>query len=142
MGQSPAGSSYGDIGMEFHQGKSYFGIKYLMESPIKTILPIKITDCNSIIMSVRAPVGDINLTNKSVCIGRGLCSIKYLVENSQEYLYNFLLAMKKYYIDNSTGTTFKAVTADTVSNTPVCLPPLREQHRIINKIKLLYEIIN
>ena len=66
MGQSPKGDSVGEFqhGIEFHQGKVYFGDKYIQESKQRTTTPTKIAEPNSVLLCVRAPVGKVNITNK------------------------------------------------------------------------------
>lgn len=142
MGQSPDGNSYGNVGVEFHQGKTFFGDKILNKSILKTNKPIKFAEQNSIVMSIRAPVGDINYTNRVICIGRGLCSIKYLGDSIQDFLFFVLSEKKQYFIENSTGTTFKAVNADTIMNMPLCYPPLNEQKRIVYKITKIFKEVD
>ena len=77
MGQSPPGNSYNEErkGTPFFQGKAEFTDKYPV---IKkwTTKPSKLALPNSILISVRAPVGDVNLCNVKCCIGRGLASIR------------------------------------------------------------------
>ena len=76
MGQSPKSQFYNKNkeGMPFLQGSSTFGLLYpsfeIYSSDIK-----KIAVNGSVLMSVRAPVGDLNIANYDICIGRGLCSI-------------------------------------------------------------------
>ena len=72
MGQSPKGETVtrNSNGIEFHQGKIYFTDKYIDKSPFSTSEPTKITS-NSVLLCVRAPVGEVNLVNREVCIGRG-----------------------------------------------------------------------
>ena len=139
MGQSPDGNTYGNIGMEFHQGKTFFTDKILGISNVKTSNPTKVVSANSIIMSVRAPVGDVNYCDRTICIGRGLCSFKEIIDGMNEYLYLILECNKKYFIDNSTGTTFKAVNSDIISNLIVKLPPYNEQQRIVHTLKNIYK---
>jgi type I restriction enzyme S subunit len=72
MGQSPSGESYNQSndGLPFYQGITEFGDKYV---DIKTFTnqPTKIIDENTILFSVRAPVGKVNFTKHRACIGRG-----------------------------------------------------------------------
>lgn len=77
MGQSPDGKSVSESpdGMEFHQGKVYFGEDYIGKSPQTTNAPQKIAEPNSVLLCVRAPVGIVNITNRKLCIGRGLCDV-------------------------------------------------------------------
>src|SRR3989344_9266302 len=94
MGQSPPGESYNENGkgIPFFQGKSEFTEKYPI---IKkwTTESSKIAEPNSILMSVRAPVGDVNLCNISCCIGRGLASIKPRDEIELLYVFYVLKVM-------------------------------------------------
>ncbi len=72
MGQSPPSSTYNDkgIGLPFLQGNAEFGETY--PTPILSCSqPIKIVEKNDILLSVRAPVGDVNITPSKSCIGRG-----------------------------------------------------------------------
>jgi len=82
MGQSPVGTSVTNdkSGVEFHQGKGCFTEKELSKSEAFTSAPTKLIDFEAILMSVRAPVGDVNLVNRTICIGRGLCAIKPLID--------------------------------------------------------------
>ena len=76
-----------------------------------------------ILMSVRAPVGAINIADKSYCIGRGLCAIAAKSGNN-DYL-RFLLQSKKIEFDRiSTGSTFKAINSSDLKNLEV---PSKEQ---------------
>ena len=89
MGQSPEGSTYNTLekGMEFHQGKALFGEMYLNKSNVYTSTPLKIAVPDSIVMSVRAPVGTCNLIDRTICIGRGLAAIIPKSEINLMYLY-------------------------------------------------------
>ena len=74
MGQSPDSYNVRDVGngVEFHQGKIFFGKKYLNKSNQITTHPTKIAEPDSILLCVRAPVGKINILQRKICIGRGL----------------------------------------------------------------------
>ena len=76
MGQSPKGTSYNNQrqGVPFLQGNKTFGSLYPVIDTWTTE-PTKIAKKDSVLMSVRAPVGDLNIANDNICIGRGLCSI-------------------------------------------------------------------
>ena len=111
MGQSPKGQYVIESGngIEFHQGKIFFGDKFLEKSDKVTLKPTKISYPNSILLCVRAPVGKINLCDREICIGRGLASIKPYTEESLNYLYYILLNYEKYFMKKATGSTFKAI---------------------------------
>ena len=140
MGQSPAGNtvSSNKNGVEFHQGKVNFGEMVLQESGQYTSEPKKIAEQNSVLLCVRAPVGKVNITNRKVCIGRGLCAISPFADMSIMFLYHLLEAYENVFVKQATGTTFIAITAETIKNQLIPLPPLEEQKRIADKICELY----
>lgn len=144
MGQSPKGDSISNSkqGIEFHQGKTLFTDKYLSLSIQKTDTPIKIATANSILLSVRAPVGKVNITKRNICIGRGLCAFKTLGPINPHYLFYILKAMEQTFVKQATGTTFIAVTGKVVKNQPFPLPPLAEQQRMVTKIDKLMALCN
>lgn len=142
MGQSPKGDSLNNKrGIEFHQGKICFSDKFLLESGIFTNEPTKIAEPNSILLCVRAPVGVVNITNNQICIGRGLCALTPFEGNADFYFY--LLQTLQYSFDNqSTGTTFKAISGEIIKNENIILPPLAEQQRIVQKIEELFHVLD
>ena len=77
-GQSPEGKYYNSDGkgMPFYQGKKDFGEKFLEEPSIWTTETPKVARKSDILMSVRAPVGPVNIATQDVCIGRGLAAIR------------------------------------------------------------------
>ena len=143
MGQSPTGESInGENGIEFHQGKIHFGESYLLSSCAYTDQPTKIADVDSLLLCVRAPVGVLNITQRRICIGRGLCVLKPKYETDNLYWLYVLSTYKDYFESNATGSTFKAISGDTIKNTVIKLPPRQEQQRILNCISSLYELLN
>ncbi|AWZ37840.1 type I restriction endonuclease subunit S [Ligilactobacillus murinus] len=143
MGQSPKGnnvtSEFSLNAVEFHQGKSDFGEKFLNPSGKYTSQITKEIEIPSIVMSVRAPVGDVNLTRKTIVIGRGLAAIQPY-GYSLEYLYHFLLTQKSILEQQATGTTFKAIGGEVLRNLPIALPAEKEQIRIVNLINSVFEV--
>lgn len=139
MGQSPKGQSVfeGDSGVEFHQGKVYFGENYLKYSNQSTNKPTKIVEPNTVLLCVRAPVGILNITARKICIGRGLCGINTLAGIDPKFVMNSLRAFKYEFIRKATGTTFVAITGEVVKTQLFPLPPLEEQKRILKKIEEL-----
>ena len=143
MGQSPAGESInGKNGIEFHQGKIHYGESYLLPSGVYTDHPTKIADVDSLLLCVRAPVGVLNITQRRICIGRGLCALKPKYVTDNLYWLYVLSTYKDYFESNATGSTFKAISGDTIKNTVIKLPPRQEQQRIFNCISSLYELLN
>jgi len=130
MGQSPESKYYNDkgIGLPFLQGNKTFGYKY-PEIDIFCSNPIKIAKKGEVLISVRAPVGDINIANQDICIGRGLASINSLF-NQNEFLFYCLKYSKNDLLASETGTVFGSINKDTLNNFSIPLPPLPEQKAI------------
>lgn len=144
MGQSPDGKSVSENsdGMEFHQGKVYFGEDYIQKSPQTTTAPTKLAEPNSVLLCVRAPVGIVNITDRELCIGRGLCDVIPLAGMNERFTLYLLRCFKDIFIKKATGTTFVAITGETVKNQVVPLPPLAEQDRIVAKIEELLPYVD
>lgn len=144
MGQSPKGTSVfeGDGGIEFHQGKVYFGNDYLEYSNQSTNKPTKIVEPSTVLLCVRAPVGILNITDRQICIGRGLCGINTFGGMDSKFVMHSLRAFKYDFIRKATGTTFVAITGEVVKNQLIPLPPLQEQKRIVAKIEELIPYVD
>ena len=97
MGQSPDGESISEstYGLEFHQGKMFFGEDYLQKSNQVTDKPTKIAEPNSVLLCVRAPVGIVNITEREICIGRGLCAISTYANMDAKYVLKLILSRKR-----------------------------------------------
>ena len=144
MGQSPNGESVseGIDGIEFHQGKIFFTSRIIEHSPQKTTMPTKIAPANSLLICVRAPVGKVNITDRELCIGRGLSAIIPYCEMTEVFLLYWFQTYENVFVKQSTGTTFKAISADIINNQLIPLPPLAEQKRIVTKIEELLPLID
>ena len=137
MGQSPEGINVGETvqGMEFHQGKIFFTDKIIGKSNQQTSEITKVAKENSILLCMRAPVGKINITDREICIGRGLSSIIPFFNVDTMFLYYLLETLESDFNKKATGSTFKAITGDIVRNQVIPLPPLAEQKRIVDVIE-------
>ncbi len=137
MGQSPEGINVGKTvqGMEFHQGKIFFTDKLIGKSNQQTSEITKVAKENSILLCMRAPVGKINITDREICIGRGLSSIIPFFNVDTMFLYYLLETLESDFNKKATGSTFKAITSDIVRNQAIPLPPLAEQKRIVAAIE-------
>ena len=116
MGQSPSSTNYNQDknGIPFMQGRKTFGDKYPTIDTWTTKLT-KIAPKGSVLMSVRAPVGDVNIAPCDLCIGRGLASIKMKNGNNQ-YLYYLLKNNSNLLKNKSTGTIFESINKDDLEN--------------------------
>ena len=110
--------------LNFIKGKVTLEKRFLNPSGKYTSQITKEIEIPSIVMSVRAPVGDVNLTRKTIVIGRGLAAIQPY-GYSLEYLYHFLLTQKSILEQQATGTTFKAIGGEVLRNLPIALPAER-----------------
>ena len=147
MGVSPSGNSITDIksekNIEFHQGKTYFGETMLLQSNVYTNEPKKYAEKNSIVMSVRAPVGDTNMVNRKISIGRGLCSILADEKISlTKYLYYYIKSNVDKLKAMSNGSTFEAINSESIRKFTVSLPPLEEQQRIVDILDRFDKLCN
>lgn len=143
MGQSPDGDSINEKeGTEFHQGKTCFGDRFLTHSHLYTSKPAKYAEANSVLLCVRAPVGFPNITQRRICIGRGLCSLSCKKEIINMFLYYSLLGKQAYFEKNSTGSTFKAISSKIVSNTTIPIPSLSEQQSVVSELDKINELIS
>ena len=144
MGSSPNGTSINrnGNGMEFHQGKICFTDKIIGHSISFTDKSVKLAKENSLLLCVRAPVGEVNITDRCVCIGRGLAAISPLSKMQTEFLFYWLQSFKKVLLQKATGSTFVAITADTVKNICIPLPPLEEQNRICKAIDKIFVVLD
>lgn len=131
MGQSPSSEYYNDqeIGLPLIQGNA--DISNGKSSPrIWTSQITKLCEIDDILLSVRAPVGEVSISLHRACIGRGICSIRYIYPSL--YLYYYLLFFKPKWINISQGSTFDAVTSNEVKKLLIPVPPLQEQQNIAN----------
>ena len=140
MGQSPESSfiSNNSDGMEFHQGKIHFTEKYIQKANNYTFSITKIAPKNAILLCVRAPVGVVNITEREICIGRGLCSIYPKYQIQSEFWFYWLQWQKDTFEQKATGTTFQAISIELIKNILIPLPPLSEQHRIVIAIEAMF----
>lgn len=140
MGQAPQGDMvlpYSDGSMEFHQGKIFFTDEIIGKSNVCCNTASKIAPEHSVLLCVRAPIGIVNITDRTIGIGRGLAAIAPIASSNIKFLFYLMRSQKNSFVKQGTGSTFKAITADVVFNQIVPLPPLAEQQRIVEKLDKL-----
>lgn len=142
MGQSPVGESLNEIdGTEFHQGKIYFGDLFLQHSPIKTISPTKLAKAGDILICVRAPVGVVNITDREVCIGRGLAALTPKENVPARFLLHLLRQKQPTIEQIATGSTFASITTDQLRAVDLPIPNKATWLRIAGIIgRIIYDI--
>ena len=123
MGQSPDGSSYNEDGegIIFYQGSTDFGLRF-PDIRQYTTSPSRYANKGDILMSVRAPVGALNIANNDCCIGRGLSALSSKI-GSMPHLYYLMNDFRlKFEGMNSAGTTFGSITKNELFSLPVIIP--------------------
>lgn len=142
MGQSPYSSTYNQdgVGLPFMQGKAEFGRIY--PNPDKWCSsPSRVAEQKDVLMSVRAPVGDVNIAPFKCAIGRGLAAIRAKQKSKFLYLFFYLYFAKKRLEDEGTGSTFKAINKGVLENFKIALPEIDEQKNIIAVLSKLQQAI-
>ncbi|WP_456025956.1 restriction endonuclease subunit S [Pseudomonas capeferrum] len=137
MGQSPIGESLNDSGegVEFFQGSTDFGWQFPTVRQYTT-QPTRMAKSGDILLSVRAPVGDMNIAHLDCCIGRGLAAL-----NSKDGFDGFLFYVMQYFKTvfdrrNSEGTTFGSINKDDLHSLPLAYPPtelLTEYDKVVTR---------
>lgn len=138
MGQSPKSQYFNPDGngMPFLQGNRTFGFKRPAFDTYTTLVT-KPAQAGDVIMSVRAPVGDLNITPVEMCLGRGVCSLR-MKNGNQEFLYY----MMKYYmpqlLNKESGTVFGSVNRNDINRLEVDIPNESEkQQRIARYLTMI-----
>ncbi len=123
MGQSPSSEFYNteENGLPFHQGVSDFGERFPKDRVYCTVAN-RIAEAGDILFSVRAPVGRINLTNKKIVIGRGVCAIHSKADN-QCFVFQQLKELFQEEDTIGNGAIFKAVTKEDMHGIKMIRPP-------------------
>ncbi len=143
MGQSPDSSTYNEDGngLPFFQGNADFGEIY----PAVRMWcsePTKIAREKDILISVRAPIGALNIAKCECCIGRGLAALTVNEDIcAQKYLWHALSGKVDELNSKGTGSTFKAINKKTLSETEIPLPPIDEQHKIAAVLDKVSDLI-
>lgn len=123
MGQSPSGSSYNEDGNGtiFFQGRAEFGFRFPTVR-LYTTEPKRIACANDTLMSVRAPVGDLNVAHTDCCIGRGLAAIHSKNNHQSFVLYTMLSLKKQLDVFNGEGTVFGSINRNSLNEMPLLIP--------------------
>jgi len=131
-GQSPDGQSYNATseGMPFYQGKKAFGARHIGTPTAWTTQPTKVTQDGDILMSVRAPVGPVNLAIAEACIGRGLAAIRPHADLDRDFLFCQLVHLEPD-IAGTEGAVFPPISRTEIESLAIAFAPLPEQQRIV-----------
>lgn len=120
MGQSPKSNSYNEqaIGEVFYQGRAEFGFRFPSRR-LYTTEPKRIAETGDVLLSVRAPVGDLNVAYERCCIGRGLGAIHSKNGHSSYILYTMFSLKPQLDVFNGEGTVFGSINRDSLAAIPV-----------------------
>lgn len=138
MGQSPDGETYNETGdgTIFYQGRTDFGNRF-PSIRMFTTDPKRFAKKGDILLSVRAPVGDINIAPHDCCIGRGLASIRER-NNCQSYAFYLLQSLSNVFtISDDEGTIFGSITKDDLNNIEIIAPTKEKILTFENEIKAI-----
>ena len=127
MGQSPSGSSYNEdgVGEVFYQGRAEFGFRF-PKRRLFTTEPKRMAETGDVLLSVRAPVGDLNVAYEECCIGRGLGAIHSKTGHSSFVLYTMFALRSQLDVFNGEGTVFGSINRDALNAIPIDIPPVTE----------------
>ncbi|MBQ3382060.1 MAG: restriction endonuclease subunit S [Bacteroidales bacterium] len=143
MGQSPSSNTYNEDGdgLPFFQGNADFDKEH-PKVRVYCNAPVRIADEEDVLISVRAPIGAINIADRECCIGRGLAALRGNKLISNRFLYRFLYASKAKLIAQGTGSTFKSIGKEALSSLMIPMVPISEQKRIVAELDLLTDVID
>lgn len=130
MGQSPKGDTYNEdgVGTVFFQGRGEFGFRFPTRR-LFTTDPKRMAQSNDVLMSVRAPVGDLNVAYEPCCIGRGLGAIRSKDNHQSFVLYTVFSLREKLDMFNGEGTVFGSINRDALNSMPIIIPTKDELER-------------
>lgn len=130
MGQSPPGETYNEYGdgMPFFQGRTDFGFRYPSRRVYCTA-PSRLAQVGDTLVSVRAPVGDINMAAEICCIGRGVAAVRHS-SGSRSFTYYAMRSLKSAFEPfEAEGTVFGSISKGAFSAIPWLLPPVQVVQR-------------
>lgn len=139
MGQSPKSIFYNSDGqgMPFLQGNRTFGKRYPVFDTYTT-MTTKIAKAGDVIMSVRAPVGDLNLTPVDMCLGRGVCGIR-MKNGNQDFLYYLLKYYMPRLLNKESGTVFGSVNRNDINKLEIEIPDNIRKQQIIARMLSMFD---
>lgn len=123
MGQSPSGSSYNEDGNGevFYQGRAEFGYRFPTRR-LFTTEPKRMAEAGDVLLSVRAPVGDLNVAYERCCIGRGLGAIHGRNGHQSFVLYTMFALRPQLDVYNGEGTVFGSINRNALNDMPINIP--------------------
>ncbi|MEO0119467.1 MAG: restriction endonuclease subunit S, partial [candidate division WOR-3 bacterium] len=139
MGQSPPSYAYNELGLgnPFIQGKGQFG-KYTPQTNVYCSVAGKKCQEKDILLTVRAPIGELNIADQEYIIGRGVASLR---SNCWCYLFLFLSSSNEKLKSYERGTTYEAITKEELEIFPILSPPLPILQKFHSLVEPLFQKI-
>lgn len=143
MGQSPSGETYNEKsqGTLFYQGRAEFGWRFPTPR-LYTTDPKRMAEAGDVLMSVRAPVGDMNIAMNDCCVGRGLSALRHECGNTTFSYYQLNSIKSELDRFNGEGTVFGSINQKDLKNISVITPSDPVLKKFIEKCSALDEIIS
>jgi type I restriction enzyme S subunit len=129
LGNSPKSEYYNENGegLPFFQGSKNFGLRY-PEVERWCNKEKKVAQEDDVLISIRAPVGDVNRAKQKCVVGRGVTALR-MQDHSNDFLYHLLKANKQNWEKYKSGTTFDSINKTEIKEFPVAFPPASEIER-------------
>ena len=139
MGQSPSSKYYNKKGkgLPFIQGKGQYG-RYIPETTVYCSKLLKVAKLNDVLVTVRAPVGELNLADREYVIGRGVASLR---SKYWTFLFLYLLTYNERLKSYERGTTYDAITREELDTFTLLLPPQPILQRFHSLVEPLFQKI-
>ena len=142
MGQSPPGKSYNNNGdgVVFYQGRADFGLRY-PNMRLFTTDPKRFAKVGDVLLTVRAPVGDVNQASERCCIGRGLAAISSRT-GAVSFCYYYCHQLKADFLEyNSEGTVFGSINSKQLKALKLKIPPIGLVEKFENEVAVIDKTI-
>ena len=142
MGQSPPGKSYNNNGdgVVFYQGRADFGLRY-PNMRLFTTDPKRFAKVGDVLLTVRAPVGDVNQASERCCIGRGLAAISSRM-GAVSFCYYYCRQLKADFLEyNSEGTVFGSINSKQLKALKLKIPPIDLVEKFENEVTVIDKTI-
>ena len=139
MGQSPDSRNYTDNPNDYILVQGNADMQNGRVVPrVWTTQITKLAEKGDLILSIRAPVGDVGKTDYPVVLGRGVAAIK-----GNEFLFQLLTKMKQsyYWSKFSTGSTFESINSNDIKSAEIYLPSIEEQSSIGSLFRTLDDLL-
>ena len=124
MGQSPPGSTYNESGkgMPFYQGRKDFVFRYPTRR-IYCTAPTRLAEQGDTLVSVRAPVGDVNMASEKCCVGRGAAAIRHQTGSRSYTYYAMQFLQEDFHQYEAEGTVFGSINKENFETLSQFRPP-------------------